>query len=193
MSKTTAAKDKVETGTSAFGAADATKEFEALFSTGRKTLQDAFLSGTDAAEKAFKTGSEAVKTNFTKAVKDGKTQVEKATKSLREASYFDAELTDPFLTAGTTAVEKGEKISTELMDFGSGRVEACFTAYRSILKADDVQKALEVQSEFTRSAVETYATEFGKLNTMMIDATKSVMEPLGAQYAAGFDKFLKQA
>jgi len=191
MSNTTTKAKSATNGKSA--AADVTKDFEVLMTANRKTLQDAFMSGTDAAEKAFKSGSEAFKTSYEKAVKDSKAHVEKAAKTLNDVPFYDSEGTESLFKAGTTAVEKGEKISAEIVEFSTGRVNEYFSATRSLIEADDVQKAMEVQSEYARASVESYVSEFGKLNTMFIDATKSIMEPFGAQYAASMDKFLKRA
>ncbi|MCG8494076.1 MAG: phasin family protein [Sneathiellales bacterium] len=191
MSNTTSKTKAASNGKAA--AADVTKDFEVLMTANRKTLQDAFKSSTDAAEKAFKTSSEAFKTTYEKALKDGKDQVEKAAKTFSEVSPYDNESAESFMTVGKAAVEKGEKISAEIVEFSTGRVNEYFSVARSLIDADDVQKAIELQSEYARTSVESYVSEFGKLNTMMIDATKSLMEPFGAQYAANMDKFLNRA
>lgn len=186
--KTTTAKD-----TATEAAAGVTKEFETMISANRKTLQDAFKSGAEAAEKAIMSGTEAFKTSYEKAVKDSKEQVEKATKTLGENTFFDTEGAEPFVKAGTEAAEKGEKINAELIEFGTTRVSEYFTATRSVLDADDFQKAVEVQTEYARNSIETYVSEAGKINAMVIDATKTLMEPFGSQYAANMDKFLNRA
>lgn len=174
-------------------ATEATKEFETLVTANQKTLQDAFVSGAEAAEKAFITGSEAFRTTYEKAVKDSKSHVEKATQTLSEANFYDADSAEPFLTAGTAAVEKSEKFGAEVIEFGTGQVAKYFSVTRSVIEADDVQKALELQSDYARNSVETYVNEVSKLNTMMLDATKSLFEPLGTQYVANVDKFMKRA
>jgi len=187
MSDTTA-KAKKTTKT-----ADAKKEFDVLFSANQKSLQDAFLSGTEAAENAFKSGTDAFKTAYTKAIEDGKSHVEKAAQSLSEVPMYDKEAAEPFITAGNAVVEKSEKISAEIIDFGTNRVDAYFTATRSVLEAQDVQKAIELQTEYARATAETFVSEASKLNAMFVDATKDMMGPFGNQYAANMDKFLNRA
>jgi len=179
--------------TSTADKADVTKEFETMITANGKTLQDAFKSGAEAAEKAFTTGAEAFKTNYEKALKDSKEQMEKAAKTFSDATPFDTEGAEPFVKAGTAAAEKGEKINAELMEFGTSRMSAYFAATRSVIDADDMQKAIEVQSEYARNSFETYVSEAGKINSMVIDATKTLMEPFGSQYAANMDKFLNRA
>lgn len=184
---------KAKTATAETLTADVTKDFEVLMTTNRKTLQDAFLSGTDATENAFKTSSEAFKTNYEKVLKDGKEQIVKATKTLGENKFYDNESVEPLLKAGSAAVEKTETLGAEIVDFGTNQVADYFAAARSILAADDVQKAVELQANYARSSVEGYVSEVGKLNTMMFDATKTLFEPLGASFAANMEKFTKSA
>ncbi len=174
-------------------AADATKEFETLLTTNQKTLQNAFVSGAEAAEKAFKTGTEAFKTSYEKALKDGKSQVEKATQTLSETSFYDKEGAEPFLKAGSDAVETSEKIGAEVIEFSNDRVVEYFSVTRSVIEADDVQKAIELQSNYARNSVELYVNEVSKLNSMIFDATKTMFEPLGTQYSASVDKFMNRA
>ncbi|WP_025899829.1 phasin family protein [Sneathiella glossodoripedis] len=169
------------------------KDMESLFSANRKTLQEAFLSGTEVAENAYKSSSEAFKSTFEKAIKDGKTQVEKAAQSLTEVPMYDKEGAEPFLKAGTAVAEKGEKISVELLEFSAARMDAYFATARSVIEAEDVQKAIELQTEFARSSAEQFVSEASKLNAMFVEASKTLMEPFGAQYAASMDKFLNRA
>ena len=49
------------------------------------------------------------------------------------------------------------------------------------------------QTEFARDSLQSYVSEMGKLNSLVADAAKSVIEPFGAQYAANLDLFSKQA
>ena len=184
---------KAKTTADAKPTADATKEFEVFVTANQKTLQDAFVSGADAAEKAFKTGTETFKTSYEKALKDGKSHVEQATKTLSEASFFDKEGAEPFLKVSTAATEKSEKIGAEVIEFGTDRVEDYFAVTRSVMGAGDMQKAFELQSDYARTSVDAYVSEVSKLNTMIFDATKSIFEPFGAQYAASMEKFTKRA
>ncbi|MEH6402756.1 MAG: phasin family protein [Sneathiella sp.] len=173
--------------------ADVTKDLEVLVSANRKTLQDAFLSGTDAAENAFKTSREAFKTNYEKVLKDGKEQISQATKTLGENKFYDNESAESLLKAGSAAVEKTETLGAEIVDFSTSQVADYFAAARSVLAADDVQKAVELQTTYARSSVEGYVTEVSKLNTMIFDATKTMFEPFGASFAANMEKFTKSA
>ncbi|MBL4739408.1 MAG: hypothetical protein COB20_06265 [SAR86 cluster bacterium] len=184
---------KAKTATGEKPTADVTKDFEVLLTANRKTLQDAFLSGTDAAEDAFKTSSEAFKTNYAKVLKDGKEQILKATKTLGENKFYDNESAESLFEAGSAAVEKTEKLGAEIVDFNTGQVADYFALTRSVLEAGDVQKAVELQTKYARSSVEGYVSEVSKLNTMIFDATKTLLEPFGATFTANMEKFTKSA
>jgi hypothetical protein len=172
---------------------EVTKEIEGMVAAGRKTLQDAFASSTEAAEKAFKSNTETFKANYDKAVAESKSGFEKAVKSLEGSQFYDKDNTEAFVKASNAAVEKSEKIGSALFDFGTGQVQEAFNVARSIAETEDVSKVVEIQSEYARTSMQTYVSEFGKLNSMVVDATKSIVEPFGAQYAASLDMFSKPA
>jgi len=172
---------------------EVTKGFEEMVGANRKTLQDAFAFGTEAAEKAFKSNTETLKTNYEKAVADSKSGFEKAVKTFEGSQFYDKKNAEAFVKAGNAAVEKGEKIGSALFDFGTDRIQEAFNVTRSIAETEDVTKVVEIQTEYAKTSMQTYVSEVGKLNTMVIDATKSVLEPFGAQYAASLDMFSKQA
>ncbi|MBL4667429.1 MAG: phasin family protein [Sneathiella sp.] len=182
----TAAQPKTKT-------ADAAKEFELLLTANNKTLQDAFTSGTEAAENAFKTSADAFRSSYDKALKDGKAQIEKATQSFTDGPMYDKDGAEPLLKVGNVVAETGEKIGAEIIEFGSESVNTYFTTARSIAEAGDAQKALEIQTEYTRNTVEAFMSETKKLNAMFVDASKTLMEPFGSQFTAGMDKFLNRA
>ena len=174
-------------------ATEVTKEIEDMVATGRKTLQDAFITGTEAAEKAFKSNTETFKTNYEKALAESKSGFEKAVKTFEGSQFYDKDNSEAFVKASNAAVEKNEKISAALMDFGTERLEELFKVTRTIAETEDMTKVVEIQTEFARTSVQTYVTEISKLNALVVDATKSVVEPFGAQYAANLDMFSKTA
>tara|TARA_R110002074_G_scaffold72655_7_gene167227 strand:+ start:2853 stop:3521 length:669 start_codon:yes stop_codon:yes gene_type:complete len=170
-----------------------TKEFEDMVATGRKSLQDAFISGTEAAEKAFKSNTESFKTNYEKAVADGKTGFEKAMKTFEGSQFYDKKSAEAYIKASNAAVEKSEKISAALIDFGTERLQEAFNVTKTLAETDDVTKAVEIQTEYAKTSMQSYVSEMGKFNALFTDAAKSVVEPFGAQYAANLDMFAKQA
>ncbi|MCR9214835.1 MAG: phasin family protein [Proteobacteria bacterium] len=172
---------------------EVTKGIEEMVDANRKTLQDAFAFGTEAAEKAFKTNTETLKTNYEKAVAEGKSGFEKAVKTFEGSQFYDKDNAEAFVKASNAAVEKGEKIGSAMIDFGTDRMQEVFNVTRSIAETEDVTKVVEIQTEFAKTSMQTYVSEVGKINTMVVDATKSVLEPFGAQYAANLDMFTKQA
>ncbi|MCC3304694.1 phasin family protein [Sneathiella sp. HT1-7] len=170
-----------------------TKEIEEMVATGRKSLQEAFINGTEAAEKAFKSNTETFKTNYEKAIAEGKTGFEKAIKSLEGSQFYDKNSSEAFVKASNAAVEKSEKIGAEMIDFGTGQLQEVFNVTKTIAETEDVAKAVEIQTEFARTSMQSYMSEVGKLNSLIAEAAKSVVEPFGAQYAASLDMFSKPA
>ncbi|WP_334128690.1 phasin family protein [Sneathiella sp.] len=169
------------------------KEFETVLATGRKTLQDAFLSGTEAAEKAFKSNTETLKTNYEKVVAESKTGYEKAVKAFEGSQFYDKNSAEAFINAGNVAVEKGEKIGAALIDFGTERWQDVFNVAKTLAETEDYAKAIEVQTEFARNSLQTYVAEVSRINSLLTEAAKSVVEPFGTRYASALDVFTRQA
>jgi len=184
---------KKTTAKTAIDPTQVTKEIEGMVVAGRKTLQDSFMSGTEAAEKAFKSNTETFKTSYEKAIAEGKSGFEKAVKTFEGSQFYDKDNSEAFVKASNTAVEKSEKIGAALIDFGTERVQEVFNVARTIAETEDVSKVVEIQTEFARTATQTYISEANKLNSLVVEATKSVLEPFGAQYANSLDLFSKQA
>ncbi|PHQ69509.1 MAG: hypothetical protein COB93_07885 [Sneathiella sp.] len=184
---------KKTTATAAIDPTEVTKEIEDMVVAGRKSLQDAFATSAEAAEKAFKSNTETFKTNYEKAVAEGKSGFEKVVKTFEDSQFYDKNNSEAFVKASNSAAEKSEKIGAALIDFNTDRVQEAFNVARSIAETEDVSKIVEIQSEFARTSAQTYVAEANKLNSMVVEATKSVLEPFGAQYAASLDMFSKQA
>ena len=188
---TTKAKKSTATETTDF-VADVTKGFEELTADGRKNLQNAFKSSADAAEDAFIAGTDAFKANYDKAVKANKEQIEKAVSSFKDSPLYDKESSEVFIAAGTTAAEKSEKLGEELLSFGNEYAANFFAMTRSVADAGDAPAAFKIQSDFARSSYEKFAAEVGKLNSLGLEVTKAVTEPMNSRYAVSLDKMMKQ-
>lgn len=190
--KSTKAKKNTATEATDF-VADVTKEFDTMTVNGRKNLQNAFKTSTDAAEEAFIAGTDAFKVNYDKAVKANKEQIEKAVSSFKETPMYDKESSEAFIAAGASAAEKSEKLGEELLSFGKEYTANFFAMTRSVADADDAPSAFKIQSDFARSSYEKFAAEVGKFNSLGLEVTKAVSEPMNSRYAFSIDKFMKQA
>ena len=74
-------------------------------------------------------------------------------------------------TKGTQA------IATEVADFSRKSVEGSKAAWEKLAGAKTLEKAIEVQSEYVKSAYESYVAEATKLGELYLDLAKEAYKP----------------
>jgi hypothetical protein len=86
------------------------------------------------------------------------------------------------------AVSKGfQAIAAEAADYTKKSFEAGSSAFEKLLGAQSLDKAVEVQSDYLRSAYEGYVGQMTKVGEIVTDMTKDAYKP----YETIFGKFPK--
>jgi hypothetical protein len=86
------------------------------------------------------------------------------------------------------AVSKGfQAIAAEAADYAKKSFEAGSSAFEKLLGAQSLDKAVEVQSDYLRSAYEGYVGQMTKVGEIVTDMTKDAYKP----YETIFGKFPK--
>lgn len=76
------------------------------------------------------------------------------------------------------AVSKGmQAIASEYVDFSRKSVEEGTAAFEKMVSSKSPEKALEIQSDYLKSAYENMVSEFNKLSEMYMDLGKDVYKP----------------
>lgn len=76
------------------------------------------------------------------------------------------------------AVSKGcQAIAVEAADFTKKSFEAGSSAFEKMLSAQSLDKAVEVQSEFVRSAYEGYVGQVTKVGEIVAEMAKNAYKP----------------
>jgi hypothetical protein len=78
-----------------------------------------------------------------------------------------------------------QAIATEAADYSKKTIDASTNALERMIGAGSLDKAVEVQSDFVRTAYEGYVGQFTKVSEIVTDMAKSAYEP----YEALFGKF----
>jgi len=125
------------------------------------------------AERATKDGAEAVRDGFEKAAKDyeqfvafGKENAEAWMKSANVAGKGFSEIHDQFFALQRSLIEEG--VATT----------------KAVFASKNVQDAIEVQSDFVRSAFDTYVEQMAKFSDMAMSVAKDAAEPFQARATA---------
>jgi phasin family protein len=135
----------------------------------KKTVNGAHES----VETAMKNGADAVRSSF-----------EQATKSYDRMMGFGKENVEAMMKAATAYTKAVEQINAEVIDFSKRQLEDGMAAWKAVLGAKTVQEAWEVQSDYTKTAMDAYVSQFTKLNDMAVSTAKTAAEPVNARIHA---------
>ena len=133
-------------------------------------------NGADPIEAALENGTEAMKDGF-----------EKAAKGYEQAFTFGKDNAEAVLKSATLAGKGVEAITGEVFAYSRQSVEESVAATKAMLGSKSVQELLELQSDFAKSAFETYLAEMNKVRELALTFAKDAAEPLQARFTAFTD------
>ncbi len=86
--------------------------------------------------------------------------------------------------ASATAMSKGfQSIATEMADFSKKSFEEGTAAMEKAFAAKSLDKAVEIQTAYAKSAYESYVGQMTKLGELYVDAAKEAYKPFESQFA----------
>lgn len=131
---------------------------------------------TYSAESALESGAAALKTGLEKTLKGydafvsyGKDTAEAVTKS------------------ATTAGKSIESINSEIYAYSKQSIEDAVAATKAVLGSKSVHEAFEFQTDYAKSAFESYIGELTKISELATNATKESFAPLKGRMQAWLD------
>ncbi|MAK65357.1 MAG: phasin family protein [Maricaulis sp.] len=118
------------------------------------------------------------------ALKEG---FEKTLKSVTEASNFQKETVDALIASATVAGKGIETANANAVAYAKTLMEEGVTATKAFASAKSVQELFEIQSEFTKSTVDSYIAELNKTTDLFSGLMKDSLKPLNARVAAAME------
>jgi len=88
---------------------------------------------------------------------------------------------DAFLRASEAVLKGMASLNEEVMSFADKRIRASIDTGQSLVKCSNFAEAMELQSEFARSATEDYMEEASKLLNLSAEVTKEGIAPWETQ------------
>lgn len=132
--------------------------------------------------------AETVQTNVdqltaasTTAFKDG---VEKTLAALNEANTASKKNLEAVVASVTAATKGAEAMGAQAMAFSKVAFDNQVTAAKAFAGAKSVQEILELQTNFAKSALETYMAEVGKMSETYTASVKETVKPLNERVTA---------
>ncbi len=143
----------------------------------KKSVEQATATAKVQAEKIQATGTQALREGM-----------EKTSASLAEMSAQSKQNLEA-LTASATAAQKGvEALSTQALSYSKTSWENGVAAAQTIAQARSVQEMIELQTNFAKSAMETYLAEVTKMTETMTASVKDSFKPINERVTATVEK-----
>lgn len=128
---------------------------------------------TNPMESMATVGNETVKENF-----------EKAMTGFNDLSSFNKDTVEAFVAATNAATKNAEAFGSETVSFAKQSFEDSVSAAKAAMTSRSVQELMEINTDFTKSAFDSYMGQVNKMSDMMIAATKDTTEPLTDRFTA---------
>jgi phasin family protein len=137
-----------------------------------------------AKSKSNQNGSEMMET-FANAGSDAvKQSMDKAMKGLDEFTSFGKGNVEAFIQCANAYSKGMEAISAEVMSFSKQSLEDAMAATKAALGSRSVQEFVEINSDYAKSAFDSYVGRVNKLGDMATTAAKDTFEPLNTRFNA---------
>lgn len=134
------------------------------------------INGTETIETAFKNGSEAFKTGF-----------EKVARNYDQFLSYGRDTVEAYMKAANAAGKGVETWQSEFYSFSKQTMEDSIAATKALLGSKSIHEAFELQSDFAKSAFDSYVGQVTKLNEIALSAAKDAFEPFQGRVQAWVD------
>ncbi|WP_309629492.1 TIGR01841 family phasin [Brevundimonas sp.] len=153
--------------------------------TVKKTVEQATATAKVQGEQ-FKAQAEQFQAKGTQALREG---VEKTSATIAELSAQSKQNLEA-LTASATAAQKGaEALSAQVVSYTKSSWENGVAAAQTISQARSIQELIELQTNFAKSAMETYLSEVTKMTETVTGSVKDSFKPINERVTASVEKF----
>jgi phasin family protein len=131
---------------------------------------------TASAESALENGTAALKTGL-----------EKAVKGYDAFLGYGKETAEAVMKSATVAGKGAETINGEIYSFSKQSIEDTVAATKAVMGSKSVHEAFEFQTDFAKSAFESYIAELSKISELATAATKDSFAPFKGRVQAWLD------
>jgi len=151
-----------------------------------KTSVEAATKAVKATGEQIKAQTEKAQAAGTQAFKDG---LEKTTATLGEIGAHSKQNLDAVVASATAAQKGAEALSAQALSYGKTSWETGVAAAQTLSKARSVQELIELQTAYTKSAMEVYMAEMTKMTETLTASVKDSFKPINERVTASVEKF----
>ena len=134
-------------------------------------------NGTQTVESVLNAGSDAMKQSF-----------DRTLKGFDEMASFNKQTVDAMMQSANAASKSFESVSAELLAFQKQSIEDMMAATKATMASRSMQEIIEINTDFAKSAFDSYVGQMTKLGDLVSSAAKETFEPLNTQVSAFVEK-----
>lgn len=116
-----------------------------------------------------------------------KTGLEKALKGYDAFVGYGKDTADAITKSATVAGKGIESINTEIYSYSKQSIEEAVATTKAVLGSKSVHEAFEFQTDYAKSAFESYVGELSKISELASAATKDAFAPFKGRVQAWLD------
>jgi phasin family protein len=150
-------------------ATEATREAADRAQQGARAFQDA-------SERAAAAGNQAFKET-----------VERSLSTLNQLNDVSKRNLEAVVASVSAATRGAEALGAQAMSYGKSSMEQSAEAARALSAAKSVQEAVELQTNYARTALETYLSEMNRMSETVAAAVKDSLAPLNERATAAME------
>ena len=139
------------------------------------------------------TGTETLKATAEKFTAAGsqsfKDAVEKSLTAINELNAQSKHNLEAVVASATAATKGAEALGAQVIALSKKALEENVAAAKSLSSARSVQEAVELQTAWAKSALETYLAEVNKASETVAASVKETLTPINARVTATVEKF----
>jgi phasin family protein len=125
------------------------------------------------AEHAFFNGAEAIKSGFEKAIKNYDTVL-----------GYGKDTVEAYMKSATVAGKGIESLNSEIYSYSKDAIEESISAGKAILGSKSLHEAFELQTDYAKTAFESYVGELTKVSDLFTSTAKDSFAPLQGRVQA---------
>jgi phasin family protein len=118
-----------------------------------------------------------------------KDNVEKSLANLNELNAHSKKNLEAMVASATAATKGAESLGAQVMAFSKAAMERQVEAAKALTSARSVQEAVELQTAYAKSAMETYMAELNRATETVSATMKDSLRPLNERATAMMETF----
>ena len=165
-------------------ATETTREFTAQATEAGRESADRIAEGARTFQNAAQGAAERASAATNQAFKE---TVERSLSTLGQLNDVSKRNLEAMVSSISAATRGAEALGAQAMSYGKSSMEQSAEAARALSAVKSVQEAVELQTNYARTALETYLSEMNRMSETVAASVKDSLQPLNERATAAME------